>query len=261
MTQVQIVRHSGHPYVPPARKPRSSILNIAHIVEGVSFLDPEGLVWSFNCIGVDVQETDCATFTGQTKRFDAPASTDGAMFIVQQGMVCRPFGFDMNDPAIKAAFEAKEPEGVSTGLFETVFDTAVDITPGAGTALPPATALGLLEGYGLLNYAGEPILHLGPGVVSMLTNTGTGIEKGEGGVLRTALGTPIAVSAGYESKTDGKLDAEQWAFVTGAMVLARGEPILQAELDRTTNDMVVLHERLYVAGIDCLVGKVKVKVY
>jgi hypothetical protein len=36
---------------------------------------------------------------------------------------------------------------------------------------------------------------------------------------------------------------------------------LESELNRTTNDVTVLYERLYVAGIDCLLGKVKVKVF
>lgn len=253
----QIVRRTDIPFVPPPRKARGSILDHAHIIENVGFLDPEGLVWSFNCIGIDVNEVDCAGFTGQSKRFDGPASTDGAMFVVQGGMTCKPFGFKGDDPAIRAAFEAKEGEGVSTGLFETVFADAVDITPAA--SVPPGVALGMLEGYGRLDYAGEPIIHMGPGVVSQLAVNGAiALVDGK---LQTALGTPVAVSAGYESKTSGKLDAEQWAYVTGAVVLARGAVTLINELDRTTNDIVVLYERLYVAGIDCLIGKVKVKVY
>ena len=31
--------------------------------------------------------------------------------------------------------------------------------------------------------------------------------------------------------------------------------------DTTTNDAVALYERLYMAAVDCLIGKVKVKVY
>jgi hypothetical protein len=255
----QVVQQTGIPFVPPARTPRSSILNIAEVREGISFLDPDGLVWSYNCIGIDVNPIDCAGFTGMTKRFDPPSSTDGAMFVVQGGMTCKPFGFSVDDPNVRKAFEAKEPEGVSTGLYETVFASAADITPGAG-GLPPTTALGLLEGKGQLDYAGNPIIHLGPGMISMLATNGA-IQVGANGTLTTLLGTPIAVSAGYETKTAGKLDAEQWAFVSGAMVLARGEVQFQSQLNRENNDITVLYERLYVAGVDCLVAKVKVKVF
>lgn len=258
MTQVQLARSTGTPYTPPSVVRRGSILDHAHIVEGVRFNDPAGLVWSFNCIGVDVDEVTCATTTALTKRFDSPSSIDGALFVIQEGMTCKPFGFDMNDPAIKKAFEAVEPQGVSLGLYKSVFDTAVDITPGA-TSLPPVVALGLAEGKGFTDYAGQAIIHLGPGIVSQLASQNA-IEVSDG-KLTTALGTPIAVSGGYESKTAGKLDQDQWIYVTGAVVLARSEPVLQAELNRSTNDMVVLYERLYVAGVDCLNAKVKVKVY
>jgi len=258
MTQVQLVTQpAGTPFTPPSVVRRGSILDYAEIVESVGFLDPAGLVWSFNCIGVDVDEVACAGFTSLTKRFDSPSSSSGAMFVVQEGMHCKPFGFDGNDPAVRKAFEAKEPEGVSIGLHNFVFDTATDIGP--ATAVTPIQALGLLEGKAYTDYAGLPIIHLGPGMVSQLAAQ-SAIEI-NGGKLTTALGTPIAVAGGNETKTAGKLDAEQWAFVSGAVVLARSEPILQAELNRADNDMVVLYERLYVAGVDCLNAKVKVKVY
>jgi hypothetical protein len=84
--------------------------------------------------------------------------------------------------------------------------------------------------------------------------------KPVGDHLETLLGTPVAVSVGNESKTAGKLDADQWAFVTGAVVLVRSEAVLASDIDRTTNDQTVLYERLYVAAVDCLNVKAKVKV-
>lgn len=255
----QLVQPSGVPFTPPSRTPHGSILDYAEVREGVSFLDPAGLVQSFNCIGLDVDEVACAGFKSLTKRFDPPAISNGAMFVVQGGMTCKPFGFKGDDPGIRKAFEAKEGEGVSLGLFTSLFDTATDITPGAGTSLPPATALGILEGKGYLDYAGQPIIHMGPGMISQLASANA--LRIEGGGIYTMLGTPVAVSGGYETKTAGKLDADQWAYVTGAIVLARSEVTLVTDINRSTNDVVVLYERLYVAGIDCLVAKVKVKVF
>jgi hypothetical protein len=255
---VGLVQPTGVPFTPPSRAPRGTVLDYATIREDVSFLDPAGLVWSYNCIGMDVDEVACAGFKGLTKRFDSPSSSDGAMFVVQGGVTCKPFGFSGDDPALRAAFDALEGEGVSIGLHDALFDTAVDITPTAGS-VSPVIALGLLESYGYLNYAGQPIIHLGPGVVSQLAAS-RAIEVSNG-QLHTALGTPVAVSSGYETKTAGKLDQDQWAFVTGAIVLARSPVTLESEINRSTNDITVLYERLYVAGIDCLIGKVKVKVY
>jgi len=255
---VGVVQQTGVPFSPPSRTPHGSILDYATIREDVSFLDPVSLVWSYNCIGIDVDEIACAGFKGLTKRFDSPSSTDGAMFVIQGGVTCKPFGFSGDDPALRAAFNAVEPEGVSTGLHDALFDTAVDLTP-ATTGVSPVIALGLLESYGYGRYAGQPIIHLGPGMVSQLAAS-RAIEVNNG-KMTTLLGTPVVASIGYETKTAGKLDQNQWAFVTGAVMLARSPVTLESQIDRTTNDISVLYERLYVAGIDCLIGKVKVQVY
>jgi hypothetical protein len=255
---VSLVQPSKVPFMPPSRAPRGSILDYATIIEDVSFVDTKGLVWSYNCIGVDVDEVACSTFKSLTKRFDPPSNTDGAQFVVQGGVTCKPFGFSGDDPALKAAFDAVEGEGVSIGIHDALFDTAVDLTP-AVTSLPPVTALGLLEAYGYSNYAGQPIIHIGPSIVGQLAANRT--VEATNGQLHTTLGTPVAVSSGNETKTGGKLDADQWAFVTGAVVLHRSQAVLLNEINRSTNDITVLYERLYVAGIDCLIGKVKVKVF
>jgi hypothetical protein len=247
-------------FIPPSRGPLGgSVLEYAHIVENAHMsLDPAGVIWSYNCIGIDVDPIDdCADYTTLTKRFDPPASADGGSFVIQGGIVCKPFGFSGDDPALKAAFDTMEPLGVSRGLAFTLFGSAVDLTPAA--AVTPVVALGLLESYGYLEYAGQPIIHLGPGMISQLMANGAVVANG--GKLSTALGTPVAVSGGYESKTGDKLDQEQWAYVTGAIVLGRGEPVLRTEHNRSTNEIVVLYERLYAVAIDCLLGKVKVKVY
>lgn len=257
---VQIVRPASIPFTPPSRGPLGgSVLEYAEIVESTLWLDPTGVIWSYNCIGIDVDPLDdCGDLLGLTKRFDPPQSADGGSFVIQGGVTCKPFGFNGDDPALKAAFDTMEPLGVSRGLAFTLFGGAVDVTPATGPLIP-VVALGLLESYGLLNYAGLPIIHLGPGMVSQLMSNGAVVANG--GKLTTALGTPVAVSAGYESKTGGLLDQDQWAYVSGAVLLGRDEPVLRSEHDRTTNEIVVLYERMYVAAIDCLLGKVKVKVY
>ncbi len=257
MTAVPVVRPMS-PIYPPSRTPHGSILDIATISDDFSFLDPTGLIESFNCIGVDVDAIDCAGFTGLTKRFDPPGYSDGAMFSVQSGVSCKPFGFDPSDNRLRAAASVLEGEGVSIGLFETILQDGTDLTPG-GTAVTPQVALGLLEGTGYSQYAGQPVIHAGPMLASMWSQNGA--VDVSGSILKTRLGTPVAVSPGNESKTNDVLDVDQWAFVTGAVVLARSEVVDQFALDQATNDYTVLFERLYVAAVDCLVAKVKVKVY
>jgi hypothetical protein len=257
MTTVALVR-SVEPFTPPSRAARGSILDIAEVTSGVSTgLGLDGLIESFNCIGVDVDAINCAGFKGLTKRFDPPSFSNGVMFNIQSGVRCKGFGFDRNDPKIKSAFDSMEPEGVSIGLHDTLLVNGTDITPAAGT-ITPAQALGLLEGAGYSGYAGQPVIHVGP----MLASLWAAVQAVRlvGDHLETHLGTPVAVSTGNESKTAGKLDPDQWAFVTGAVALIRSEAVLASDIDRATNEQTVLYERLYVAAIDCLVAKVKVKV-
>lgn len=249
---------TGHVSVPPrSARVRGSILDIADVHEGLPWGDGEGMIDSFNCIGIDVDAIDCAGFKGLTKRFDPPSYGDSHLFNVQGGVTCKGPGFDMNDSRVKAAFDILEAEGVSIGVNNAVLDSATDLTPG-GTGVTPAQALGILEGAGYAHYAGSPIIHVGPGLASQWAAT-QAIEF-SGNSIRTRLGTPVAVSNGNEELTGGKLAADQWGYVTGHMVLWRSEAVHAAELDRSTNDMTVLYERLYMVAIDCLAAKVKVKV-
>src|SRR5215831_11053962 len=125
----------------PSRPARWGILDIAEVHEGLPW-DGVGLVESFNCIGVDVDAVNCAGFKGLTKRFDGPSFSDGHLFNIQCGVTCKPFGFSADDPGLKAAFGALEPEGVSIGVHDSVLVNATDLTPTAG-AVTPIQALGL----------------------------------------------------------------------------------------------------------------------
>jgi hypothetical protein len=257
MTVLAAVVQPGQFYTPPSVPSKGSILDIADIQTGNLPWVATGLVESYNCIGVDVDALACAGFKGLTKRFDAPSYGDGSMFNVQAGVTCKGPGFDMNDPALRSAFEAVEPEGVSIGLHDTILVNGTDLTPAAGS-VTPAQALGLLEAAGNTGYSGQAVIHAGPMLASLWASSQTVIKVGNH--LETHLGTPVAVSTGNESKTAGKLDTDQWAFVTGSVALWRSEAVQASAIDRVTNDQTTLYERLYVAAIDCFKAKVKVKV-
>jgi hypothetical protein len=240
----------------PSRTVKGSILDIAEVHEGLPW-DGTGLIESFNCIGVDVDAVTCAGFKGLTKRFDPPSWSDGHQFNLQCGVTCKPFGFNGDDPALTAAFQAMEPEGVSIGVHDTVLVNATDVTPATGP-VTPLQGLGLLESAGYGAYAGLPVIWAGPMQVSQFT--GLQVLTEVGGHLETRLGTPVAVSAGVETKTAGKLDANQWMFVTGHVVLWRSEVQQASAVDQTTNQVTALYERLYSVAVDCFSAKVSVKV-
>jgi hypothetical protein len=255
MTTTPVV---GTDYVTVAsRVPRGTILGVATLHEGVPWGDLVGLIESFNCVGIDVDTVNCSGFKGLTKRFDPPSFSNGVMFNIQGGITCKGPGFDLNDSALRAAFDAQEPEGVSIGIHDAILVNGTDLTP-AGGSVTPAQALGLLESAGYLAYAGQPVIHAGPALVSQWAAFQA--VRPAGDHLETLLGTPVVASPGNETKTGGKLDADQWAFVTGEVHLWRSEVVQAADIDRTTNDMSALFERLYVAAVDCFTAKVKVKV-
>src|SRR5262245_13299065 len=126
MTTVQITTPVS-PFRPPSRAPRSTILDIAQVSDDFSFVGLDGLMDSFNCIGIDVDALNCAGFKGLTKRFDPPSFTNGQMFGVQSGVRCKGFGYEADDPRIRQAFEAMEPEGVSIGIHDTILVNGTDL--------------------------------------------------------------------------------------------------------------------------------------
>lgn len=242
--------------VPARTSIGGSILDIAEVHEGLPW-DGTGLVESYNCIGIDVDAVNCAGFKGLTKRFDSPVWADGHQFNLQSGVTCKPFGFSGDDPALTAAFRAMEPVGVVRGVHDTLLVNATDITPATG-AVTPLQGLGLLESAGYGGYAGQPVLWAGPMLVSQFA--GLQVLNESGGHLETRIGTPVAVSVGVETSTSGKLDANQWMFVTGHVVLWRSEVQQADEIDQATNQVTALYERLYSVAVDCFAAKVSVKV-
>jgi hypothetical protein len=49
-------------------------------------------------------------------------------------------------------------------------------------------------------------------------------------------------------------------YASGEVVVARGDLVVQQAMDQSTNDILTLVERLYVAAVDCFVAAVRVKV-
>jgi hypothetical protein len=239
----------------PSFPARGSILAIADVRDGLPWGDGIGLLDSYNCIGVDVDAVNCSGFKGLTKRFDGPSYSNAHQFSIQCGVTCKGPGFNLDNPALRSAFDALEPEGVSTGLHDTILTTGTDLH--SAGAVTPAQALGLLEGAGMAGYAGRPVIHAGPMLASIWAAERAVVQKGDH--LETLLGTPVAVSVGNETKTGGVLDAIQLAFVTGHVVLWRSEVVQADAVNQSTNDMTVLYERLYTAAVDCLVAKVQVQ--
>ncbi len=138
-----------------------------------------------------------------------------------------------------------------TGLGPYLTDPNMEILNG-GTAVGPIEGLALLE---------QEIATVGSGMIHVAPATATYwdanllIEVGRDGKMRTGLGTPVVIGAGYmgalPDNQNGSLPADQeWAFASGFVNYRRSEitilPDTYAQaIDRAHNEVVYLAERNY----------------
>jgi hypothetical protein len=260
-----------YPSAPTLTKRNGTLLDAATVVDsGTSWLsDNEALFESFNCMDFGSSAVWCGP---NAKTFsNSPGWSPGFRFAAYGGVTCRSVGFDQSsaESGTRAAFEVGESTAVERALMKTRFvalagkwAVPTDITP-AGGAVSVQAGIGLLEGYAGTKYAGAPTLHLPRVVVPMLN--GTNSLSLEGGTLVTQLGSKVAAGAGYDFPNTGPTGAaaaagERWLYATGEVLILRDDLVVQQELNRSTNDVVVLAERMYFAVVDCFTAAVKVKV-
>jgi hypothetical protein len=200
-----------------------------------------------------------------TKTFAAPPWVDGIRFAVYAGLTCKTVAFDAQaESELRRVFEMTESRGVERALMQSRFTTpaATDVTP-AGGAVDPTVGVAILEGDASCKYAGLPTLHVPRVIGTLLTRNGAMARTGN--EFFTVQGSKVASGAGYGCPNNGPTGAapaagEQWVYASGEVVVARSEIIIQKQIDRVTNETLVLVERLYVAAVDCYTAAVKVKV-
>lgn len=254
MSTMQMARYPVAPAVTPRR---STLLDVATVTDQFEWLDGESLWESFNCL----------TFLGSAP-FCAPASktlnstatwTDGFRFSAYGGFNCKPIGRAPETEAeVRRAFENGESTAVEAAFVSMRFvvNAVGSGLPGSWVAPPsisasvatPALVLAALEEYGATHYNGAPTLHLPVGIASQLAATEA--ITWDGNILRTKLGSKVAVGAGY-SLADPKK-----TYVTGEVWVGRSDVVDVTQLDKPNNDMVTLVERGYVAAVDCFAATV-----
>lgn len=129
------------------------------------------------------------------------------------------------------------------------------------TGVDPAEGLALLENYlAEVGFGREGVIHADPATVTRW-NKEFYLDSA-GGRMRTRIGTPVAVGTGYVGVVpdgQGALAAGAgWAFVTGPVMVRRGEVTQVPEtyreaLDRETNTVTMMTERAYIAAWDTAV--------
>jgi len=154
-----------------------------------------------------------------------------------------------------AAFAAAEQRGVESFVWNNQLPGLVTDhwTMGADAV---GQALGLVELALAQHYNGTGVIHMDRG-----TATALGIHhlRVQGSTLVTTVGTPVVVGAGYGPAVvlSGGPAAPPPSltgsiFGTGALVIRRGTSEVLEGFDRAVNDALVIAERTYVVGWDCV---------
>lgn len=262
----QIVRATLYD-APPVTPIKGTLLDVATIHEGMTWLGGTEMFSTFNCLDMYALGDFCypgdntpAPFTKDLDQtVDWPASS--APFGVYGGVTCRPVGFDGFED-LKTAFQIKEHMGVEKAVMQYLGQQMGGSNPSTA-AVSPKVALAMLENDAACSYTGAPTIHMSRVMASLLTESAR--LNLEGNALRTALGSKVAAGGGYgcpNQAPDGTDSAAgtEWMYASGEIVLWRGEMVAHQELNRNNNDMIALVERGWVVAVDCYVTAVKVTV-
>jgi len=262
----------------------SSVLDHATVVPNASFglRNNEGLWPSYNCLDLLIPTPICPEplATG-TKTFVTAGWVPGFEFAVYGGVQCSAVGLDAADQRseVQRVFEASEGKGIEQALLLNRFvpttsddpvqwDAPIDL----GSAPTLLSAIGMLEGYAAVHYAGIPTLHLPRAVITMGFGSGAFVERD--GKFYTKAGSKVAAGGGYDDGTvpiSGTMDF----FVTGEVYVEQSETVdIQSyvipgdgsglgsdENGLADNTVIALAERMYRVGIDCLLAKVTATVW
>lgn len=154
--------------------------------------------------------------------------------------------FDVGEAQVGAMLEAAEQRGIEEHLWARLIAGAV-MGPAATTVI---AALAYVETKLGALYGGTGVIHMGAYAATLL---GTRHLIQQGAKLVTTLGTPVVVGSGYQEGADGTTAT---IFGTGAMAIRRSA-IQSNPIVNSQNDFLVLAQRTYVVGWDCVtVGRV-----
>lgn len=177
---------------------------------------------------------------------------------------CSPVGNPDLRARAQAAIDLNEQRAVEAGFIADVAAGAVDLTP-AGGAVSPQVGAALLQRYAGSNYGGVHVLHADRAVASLLSV----ILDRYGNHLETEIGAWLAAGAGYDGAVgpgdEAADDGEAWMFVTGQVVVSRGDTELRDVPIRMTglgamNEAMALGERTTTVSYECVAAAVRVTV-
>lgn len=209
-------------------------------------------------------DCDAEAAIGFPKGFPVGAGIgDAEPFAVYGAYRCSPIGHDLTWAQERAMMHliAREESAAENALWTGALGNLPVIAAGAdelngGVAADPVDAVGLLEDWLADNYGSLGVIHMTRrAAVSAVASLAV---QREGNRLVTAVGTPVVAGQGYPGTSpSGAAPAagESWMYATPALLGYRSDIISPTNrpgdlLDRGTNDMHGMAERMYLIGFD-----------
>lgn len=237
--------------------------------------------------GVEYEPQSCNTSRCYPDQCDQPAAQktldDGVPlvtatpFTIYDGYLCRLPGrsmereiFDRARNALLLGEQRAVEESFWTGSCgnrprladpSAVVLNAVN-PPTAGDALKMPAAIAALEEYAGRNYSGQAVIHGPRGAIALMAAHHQLVRDATR--LTTWAGTYVAGYGGSPNTGPDGTPAPAgtvWLYVTSGVSLWRGPVIITPDtlggaLNRSTNEVEVVAERQYVAGIECILAAV-----
>ena len=221
-----------------------------------------------NCIGDLGVTNPCLTNSGEPDH-GPKDTTDGTGFddidptVLYLIRECRAVG-DFQEAANLASkmFDGAEQVGLEKATWAQMIAKGVADGTDISLATAPslAEAIGILEHWAGLNYAGRPTIHVPRHAISGLG--GTAVER-HGNHLETVNGSLVSSGSGYGPEGIGAAGVDQigWVFVSGQVTIRAGAKDAKGPfLTQGTgfnNTTYALVERGYLIDEDCAVAGMK----
>lgn len=218
---------------------------------------------------------NCPPITG-TKTFSpVEAAVSGSPFTVMTSYVCTPIGFNFEEAERRVrlrmdlreqrAVEKRLWQGSTTGVLGTItglFQTAATINLGSAGCV--TEAIEMLEQTLADNAVVGGIIHARPGMTPHLANNHL-IEHPNARLMTTPYGTPYVFGQGYSGigPTGQAVDTStEWLYATGRVTVWRDTEVFvpppRQVLDKSTNQLSLVAERMFMTTIECGVWAVQV---
>jgi hypothetical protein len=173
-------------------------------------------------------------------------------FTIYADVSCKSVAFpDAAESALDALLVSQH-RAIERVYWDSLIDRATDLAGGQGVSV--VRAIAELEQYIATAYNGMGVIHTSAWGVAYLSNAGvlddtaTGDER-----LRTWRGTPVVVGSGYSREgTPAAVTGEDfWMFITGTITVRHSEVEVFEVLDKATNDLSAIAERVIAVIDDC----------